>query len=256
MICFIISTLNEVCRFLIILTSYVFIVVTIIKMLQPAESKKPSPPVPPVWLHHHLPWGHPSSLLCPQLQKLMAFHQCSHCAFHSSDLHAKFPINSLRNDDVKETIRKLANRNVFSPNVILSEKRARGKHFLKCALYSVLVVITFFFKCVLICSFVSSSLWPHGMQPTTLLCPWGISSQEYWSGLSCPPPGNLPNPGMEPMSPTVHVNSSVTEPQWDTIFWENYIYIYIYIYTHIWYLSYKYNVIFKLHCSFKISSSV
>ena len=26
----------------------------------------------------------------------------------------------------------------------------------------------------------------------------GLSRQEYWSGLPCPPPGNLPNPGIEP----------------------------------------------------------
>ena len=28
----------------------------------------------------------------------------------------------------------------------------------------------------------------------------GFSRQEYWSGLLCPPPGNLPNPGMESVS--------------------------------------------------------
>ena len=28
----------------------------------------------------------------------------------------------------------------------------------------------------------------------------GFSRQEYWSGLSRPPPGDLPNPGIEPMS--------------------------------------------------------
>ena len=33
-----------------------------------------------------------------------------------------------------------------------------------------------------------------------LLCPWGFSRQGYWSGLSCPPPGDLPNPGIEPIS--------------------------------------------------------
>ena len=32
-------------------------------------------------------------------------------------------------------------------------------------------------------SVVSDSLWPHGLQPTRLLCPWGFSTQEYWSGL-------------------------------------------------------------------------
>jgi len=29
----------------------------------------------------------------------------------------------------------------------------------------------------------------------------GFSRQEYWSGLPCPPSGNLPNPGIEPGSP-------------------------------------------------------
>ena len=28
-----------------------------------------------------------------------------------------------------------------------------------------------------------------------------FSRQEYWNGLSYPPPGDLPNPGMEPKSP-------------------------------------------------------
>ena len=29
----------------------------------------------------------------------------------------------------------------------------------------------------------------------------GFSKQEYWSGLPCPPPGDLPGPGIEPTSP-------------------------------------------------------
>ena len=29
----------------------------------------------------------------------------------------------------------------------------------------------------------------------------GFSRQEYWSGLSFPPPGDLPNPGIKPVSP-------------------------------------------------------
>ena len=28
-----------------------------------------------------------------------------------------------------------------------------------------------------------------------------LSRQEYWSGLPCPPPGDLPPPGTEPVSP-------------------------------------------------------
>ena len=41
-------------------------------------------------------------------------------------------------------------------------------------------------------SVVSNSLQPHGPQPTRLLCPWGFSRQDYWSGLPFPPPGDLP----------------------------------------------------------------
>ena len=29
----------------------------------------------------------------------------------------------------------------------------------------------------------------------------GFSRQEYWSGLPCPPSGDLPEPAMEPVSP-------------------------------------------------------
>ena len=28
----------------------------------------------------------------------------------------------------------------------------------------------------------------------------GFSRQEYWNGLPCPSPGNLPDPGIKPMS--------------------------------------------------------
>ena len=40
---------------------------------------------------------------------------------------------------------------------------------------------------MLSCSIMSNSLWPHGLQPTRLLCPWGFSRQEYESGLPCSP---------------------------------------------------------------------
>ena len=31
--------------------------------------------------------------------------------------------------------------------------------------------------------------------------PMGFSREEYWSELPCPPPGDLPDPGLEPTSP-------------------------------------------------------
>ena len=62
---------------------------------------------------------------------------------------------------------------------------------------------------------MSNSFWPHGLQPTRLLCPWGFSRQEYWSGWPCPPPGDLPNPGTEPrppVSPELAGRFLTTEP--------------------------------------------
>ena len=44
------------------------------------------------------------------------------------------------------------------------------------------------------------TLQPHGPSPARLLCPWGFSRREYWSGLPCPPPGDLLDTGIEPMS--------------------------------------------------------
>ena len=61
-------------------------------------------------------------------------------------------------------------------------------------------------------SVVSSPLQPHVLQPARLPCPWGFSRQEYWSGLPCPPPGDLPNPGIEPRSPALQVDSLLSEP--------------------------------------------
>ena len=40
----------------------------------------------------------------------------------------------------------------------------------------------------------------------------GFSRQEYWSGLPCPPPGGLPNPGIEPKSPPLQAVSLPSEP--------------------------------------------
>ena len=44
------------------------------------------------------------------------------------------------------------------------------------------------------------------------LCIWGFSRQEFWSGLSCPPSGDLLNPGIKPRYPTLQANSLLSEP--------------------------------------------
>ena len=55
----------------------------------------------------------------------------------------------------------------------------------------------------------------------TLATPWtvarqvplsmGFSRQEYWSGLPFPSPGDLSDPGIEPMSPVLQADSLPTE---------------------------------------------
>ena len=40
----------------------------------------------------------------------------------------------------------------------------------------------------------------------------GFSRQEYWSGFSLPSPGDLPDPGIEPMSPVLQAASLLFEP--------------------------------------------
>ena len=35
----------------------------------------------------------------------------------------------------------------------------------------------------------------------------GFPRQEYWSGLPCPPPGDLPDPGIKPKSPALQAGS-------------------------------------------------
>ena len=55
-------------------------------------------------------------------------------------------------------------------------------------------------------SVLSDSLQHRGLQPARLLCSWEFSMQEYWSGLPCPLPGNLPNPGIEPRSPALQAD--------------------------------------------------
>ena len=41
---------------------------------------------------------------------------------------------------------------------------------------------------------------PWTEEPGRLLCPSGFSRQESWSGLPFPTPGDLPDPGIQPMS--------------------------------------------------------
>ena len=39
----------------------------------------------------------------------------------------------------------------------------------------------------------------------------GFSRKEHWTGLQCPPPGDLPDPGIKPVSPALQADSLPTE---------------------------------------------
>ena len=66
----------------------------------------------------------------------------------------------------------------------------------------------------------------------------GFPKQEYWSGLSCPLPGDLLDPGIELMSITPlalvggFYTTSATREAYMCICICTYVYVYIYIYTH------------------------
>jgi len=56
----------------------------------------------------------------------------------------------------------------------------------------------------------------------------GFSRQEYWSGLPCPPPGDLPDPGIELTSPTAPALAGeffTTSTNWEALLYStgNYI---------------------------------
>ena len=51
--------------------------------------------------------------------------------------------------------------------------------------------------------------WTVAYQPSPSM---GFSGQEYWSGLPFPSPGDLPDPGIEPGSPTLEADALTSEP--------------------------------------------
>ena len=74
--------------------------------------------------------------------------------------------------------------------------------------------------CVHVClvtSVVSDSATPRTAAHQAPLA-MGFSRQEHWRGLPCPPPGDLPNPGIELtslMSPTLAGRFFTTSATWE-----------------------------------------
>ena len=65
------------------------------------------------------------------------------------------------------------------------------------------------------CIWLFENLWTTAHQAPLSM---GFSRQEYWSRLPCPPPGDLPDPGIEPvslMSPVLAGGSFTTSANWE-----------------------------------------
>ena len=54
-----------------------------------------------------------------------------------------------------------------------------------------------------------ATLWTVARQA---LLSMGFSRQEYWDELLCPPPGNLPDPGIKPTSPAFFTTEPPGKP--------------------------------------------
>ena len=69
---------------------------------------------------------------------------------------------------------------------------------------------------VCVCAVHSRSVLFNSATPWTVAhqapLSMGFSRQEDWSGQPFPPPGDLPNPGFEPRSPTLRADSLCSQP--------------------------------------------
>ena len=90
---------------------------------------------------------------------------------------------------------------------------------------------TWVYVCVCVYSVVSDYFATPWITAHQALLSIGFSRQEYCSGLSFPSLGDLPNPGIEPVSlasPTLAGRFFTAGTTWEAI----YIYMYTYTHTH------------------------
>ena len=90
-----------------------------------------------------------------------------------------------------------------------------------CDKATVIKTLWFWYECMQVTSvmFDSATLWTVDCQTPLSI---GFSRQEYWSGLPCPPPGDLPDPEIELeslMSPALAGGFFTTSATWKAWFW-------------------------------------
>ena len=85
-----------------------------------------------------------------------------------------------------------------------------------------IVSLQYSIRCICVCLLshfshaqLFGTLWTIARQAPLSM---GSSWQEHWSGLLCPPPGDLPDPGIEPVflkSPTLAGRFFITSTTWE-----------------------------------------
>ena len=98
-----------------------------------------------------------------------------------------------------------------------------------------------------VCLFTPSTLCnPMDCSPPGSFVHGDSLGKNTGGGLPCPPPGNLPNPAIEPRSPTLQADSLPSEPAGKPKLRMPYIYFSVYQY---W--SFASNVLVSIDCSLK-----
>ena len=94
----------------------------------------------------------------------------------------------------------------------LQEKKLKGGAVVSVVLVKVLLLLSHFSHVRLF-----MTMWTIALQAPLLM---GFSRQEYWSGLPCPPPGHLPDPGIKPTTltpPKLAGRFFITCASWDAL---------------------------------------
>ena len=145
-------------------------------------------------------------------------------------------VSSIFVDPREIAIKKQLSFNSYEASILVVEERKQ--HFLDvCVCMCVCVCVCVYIYIYILSHFspikLFATLWTITRQAPLSI---GLSSQEYLSGLPCLPPGDLPDPGIKPLS---LISPVLTGKFFTTCAtWKLYIYIHtdilsIYVYIHI-----------------------
>ena len=130
------------------------------------------------------------------------------------DLRQMFLIGEIFRSTEKPWIQMILQESLQSgPNFFISCKPHKNKEciWFFLTLYQLHGAETCCYCLLFSCQVMSNSF--ANPQTVALQAPLSMGlSQQYWCGFPCPPPGDLPNPGIEPTSPAPAGRFFTTEP--------------------------------------------